>query len=73
MKKTINLKKEPQRAAAADEPVEKYMTVKQTADFTRTSEAAIRLHLSQGVLTRFKFFGRTLIKFSEVENLIKKA
>ena len=73
MKKTNTLKQEPKRAVAADEPVEKYMTVKETADFTRKSEAAIRLHLSQGVLTRFKFFGRTLIKFSEIESLIKKA
>jgi|HubBroStandDraft_6_1064221.scaffolds.fasta_scaffold01157_24 hypothetical protein len=73
MKKPITLKEEPKRAVAADEPVEKYMTVQEVADFTRTSEAAIRLHLSQEVLTRYKFFGRTLIKFSEVENLIKKA
>lgn len=49
---------------------ETYLTVRETAERYRVSEAAIRLHLTNGTLRRYKFQGRTLIRLSDAEAMV---
>ncbi len=50
-----------------------FFTVAEAAECTRSSEATIRRKLTSGELHRYKFFGRTLIKKSELLGLIREA
>lgn len=52
---------------------EVYLTVRETAAFVKLSEISIRRLLTQKKLKRFKCGGRTLIRQSEAEALIKEA
>jgi len=50
-----------------------FLTVAESARFTRSSEATIRRKLTSGELHRYKFFGRTLVKKAELLGLIREA
>lgn len=51
----------------------KFINVPEAAELTRLSEVSIRRYLTRKLLTRYKVFGRTLLKRDEVMALIRKA
>ena len=51
----------------------KYINVPEAAELTRLSEISIRRYLTKKLLTRYKVFGRTLLRRDEVLALIRKA
>jgi Fic family protein len=67
-----NVMEKPDLAQAAERILEKYLTVQECAQFLRIAEATVRYHLSHKTLRRFKCQGRTLIKLSDAESLIKE-
>jgi hypothetical protein len=54
-------------------PDEAMINVKEAAAVLKLSEISIRRYLTQKKLKRYKAFGRTLLKESEVRALIKRA
>jgi Fic family protein len=69
-----HIEKSNQRMAQrAAEIEQEYVDVATAARFLHCSDANIRRHLTNGVLTRFKALGRTLISIAELRALIKKA
>jgi len=57
------------------EPFEQgeFVDVPGAARFLLVSEASVRRYLTKKVLTRYKVLGRTLLRTSEVRNLVKVA
>ena len=56
--------------AALDDP--EYASVRQAANLMAVSEETIRKLLTKGRLSRYKFFGRTLVRVSELRSLVRK-
>jgi excisionase family DNA binding protein len=71
--KTNILKEQPKLVGAADRILERYLTVRDAAEFLRVSEASIRLALTKKRLPHYKFGARTLIKLSDAEAQIRQA
>ena len=73
-KRTVRLKTEPREAAPQPEaPAGDFTDIPGAAALTFVSSATIRRMLTQGKLTRYKFFARTLISRTELLANIQKA
>jgi excisionase family DNA binding protein len=65
--KPTALRTEPKLVGATARILPTYLTVRETANTFRVSEASVRLALTQGKLRRYKWGSRTLIKLADAE------
>jgi predicted transcriptional regulator len=68
-----SLLEKPDLATAADRILEKYLTVRECAEFLRISEATVRYYLTKKMLRRFKVGARTVIRLRDAEALVREA
>ena len=62
----------PLRTSTDNDPFDPFLTVKGSAAFIKVSDVTIRRMLTEKKLRRFKAGGRTLIKQSDLMQLVKE-
>jgi hypothetical protein len=69
--KLVRLKRQPRTQTPPEGPEREFLSIEVAAQLVAMSAANIRRLLTQGKLTRFKFFSRTLIKRSELLAMVQ--